>query len=58
MGALSRLTGNPQYEAAALRALRKLWSLRSPLDLFGTTLNVATGKWIEHSTGIGAGRKS
>eukprot|EP00250_Pteridium_aquilinum_P006108 c16090_g1_i1 orf=265-1992(-) len=55
MGALSRLTGNPQYEAAALKALRKLWSLRSSLDLMGTTLNVATGKWIEHSSGIGAG---
>eukprot|EP00249_Psilotum_nudum_P014898 c25057_g1_i2 orf=71-1792(-) len=55
MGALSRLTGNPKYEAAALRALRKLWSLRSSLDLMGTTLNVATGNWIEFSSGIGAG---
>lgn len=55
MGALSRLTGSPQYEAAALRAIRKLWSMRSSLDLMGTTLNVATGEWIEHSSGIGAG---
>lgn len=55
MGALSRLTGNPEYEAAALRALRKLWSMRSSLDLMGTTLDVLTGEWIEHSSGIGAG---
>ncbi|KAL2935978.1 Alpha-mannosidase I MNS5 [Bienertia sinuspersici] len=54
MGALSRLTGDPQYEAAALRALRKLWSLRSPLNLLGTTLDVMTGNWIEYSSGIGA----
>lgn len=55
MGALSRLTGNPDYEAAALRALRKLWSMRSSMDLMGTTLDVITGDWIEHSSGIGAG---
>ncbi|XP_038688325.1 alpha-mannosidase I MNS5 isoform X2 [Tripterygium wilfordii] len=55
MGALSRLTGDPRFEAAALRALRKLWSMRSSLNLFGTTLDVVTGEWIEHSSGIGAG---
>jgi len=55
MGALSRLTGNREYEAAALRALRKLWSMRSSLNLLGTTLDVTTGEWIEYSSGIGAG---
>ncbi|XP_050225349.1 alpha-mannosidase I MNS5 [Mercurialis annua] len=55
MGALSRLTGDPRYEAAALRALRKLWSMRSSLNLLGTTLDVRTGEWIEYSSGIGAG---
>ncbi|KAK9669381.1 hypothetical protein RND81_13G126100 [Saponaria officinalis] len=55
MGTLSRLTGDPRYEAAALRALRKLWSMRSSLNLLGTTLDVETGEWIEHSGGIGAG---
>ncbi|TVU28455.1 hypothetical protein EJB05_19972 [Eragrostis curvula] len=55
MGALSRLSGDSRYEAAALRALRKLWSMRSSLNLVGTTLDVLTGKWIEYSTGIGAG---
>lgn len=55
MGTLSRLTGDIRYEAAALRALRKLWSMRSPLNLLGTTLDVMTGEWIEYSSGIGAG---
>lgn len=56
MGALSKMTGDPRYESVALRALRKLWSMRSSLNLFGTTLDVATGNWIEFSSGIGAGR--
>ncbi|KAH9776012.1 alpha-mannosidase I MNS5 [Citrus sinensis] len=55
MGALSRLTGDPIYESAALRALRRLWSMRSSLNLLGTTLDVTTGEWIEYSSGIGAG---
>ncbi|KAI3685178.1 hypothetical protein L6452_34414 [Arctium lappa] len=55
MGALSRLTGDARFEHAALRALRKLWSMRSSLNLLGTTLDVATGEWIEYSSGIGAG---
>ncbi|KAJ4842505.1 Alpha-mannosidase I mns5 [Turnera subulata] len=55
MGVLSRLTGDPRYESAALRALRKLWSMRSSLNLLGTTLDVTTGEWIERSSGIGAG---
>jgi len=58
MGALSRLTGDPTYESAALRALRRLWSMRSSLNLLGTTLDVVTGEWIEYSSGIGAGRYS
>lgn len=55
MGALSHLTGDPRFESAALRALRKLWSMRSSLNLMGTTLDVETGEWIEFSSGIGAG---
>ncbi|KAK8468455.1 hypothetical protein PHAVU_006G033032 [Phaseolus vulgaris] len=33
----------------------KLWSMQSSLKLFGTTPDVATGQWIEYSSGIGAG---
>lgn len=55
MGALSQLTGDPTYEYVAIRALRKLWGMRSSLNLLGTTLDVVTGDWIEYSAGIGAG---
>lgn len=55
MGSLSRLTGDPRFESAALRALRQLWRMRSSLDLLGTTLDVVTGEWIEYSSSIGAG---
>lgn len=58
MGALSRLTGDSRYEASALRALHKIWSMRSPLNLMGTTLDVVSGDWIEHSSGIGAGKNA
>ena len=55
MGVLSQLTGDPRFESAALRALWKLWSMRSSLNLLGTTLDVETGEWLEYSSGIGAG---
>ncbi|KAJ3694899.1 hypothetical protein LUZ60_000276 [Juncus effusus] len=55
MGVLSRLTGDSRFENAALKALRKLWSMRSSLNLLGTTLDVLTAEWIEYSSGIGAG---
>ena len=32
-GALSRLTGDPRYENAAMRALDALWKARSSIDL-------------------------
>ncbi|PKA51466.1 putative alpha-mannosidase I MNS5 [Apostasia shenzhenica] len=55
MGTLSRLTGDFRFEKAAVHALRKLWSMRSSLNLLGTTLDVVTGEWLEFSSGIGAG---
>nr|XP_028959817.1 alpha-mannosidase I MNS5-like isoform X3 [Malus domestica]XP_028959818.1 alpha-mannosidase I MNS5-like isoform X3 [Malus domestica]XP_028959819.1 alpha-mannosidase I MNS5-like isoform X3 [Malus domestica]XP_028959820.1 alpha-mannosidase I MNS5-like isoform X3 [Malus domestica]XP_028959821.1 alpha-mannosidase I MNS5-like isoform X3 [Malus domestica]XP_028959822.1 alpha-mannosidase I MNS5-like isoform X3 [Malus domestica] len=54
-GALSRLTGDPKYESAALCALCELWGTWSSLNLLGTMLDVSTGEWIVYSSGIGAG---
>ncbi|KAJ3180502.1 alpha mannosidase-like protein [Geranomyces variabilis] len=54
-GVLSRLTGDPKYEAAAKHALLSVWGRRSPLDLIGNTINVLDGKWINELAGIGAG---
>ena len=42
-------------EQAALCALRLLWSKRSKHDLVGNTLDVATGRWRNPNSGIGAG---
>jgi len=55
---LSRLSGDARFEAAALTALRKLWSLRTEHDLLGQSLNVKDGRWLESSAGIGAGMDS
>ncbi|GJP48025.1 hypothetical protein CLOM_g7266 [Closterium sp. NIES-68] len=54
-GLLSRLTGDACFERAALGALRRVWGMRSAVGLVGTTLDVASGQWVEGNTGIGAG---
>jgi len=54
-GVLSRLTGDPSFEHAALCALRLLWSKRSKFDLLGNTLDVRTGHWRNPTATIGAG---
>ena len=42
-GELSRLTGDPKYLGASLRAYEAVISQRSPLDLLGTYFDVETG---------------
>ena len=54
-GLLSRLTGDPKYEAVAKRSLDSVWAKRSKIDLVGTHIDITTGEWTEHRTGIGAG---
>uniref|UniRef100_A0A2P2I5Z2 alpha-1,2-Mannosidase n=1 Tax=Hirondellea gigas TaxID=1518452 RepID=A0A2P2I5Z2_9CRUS len=54
-GALSRLTGDPIYEKAALRAHLAAWRQRSSLDLLGNHIDVTTGRWTALDAGIGAG---
>jgi mannosidase alpha-like ER degradation enhancer 1 len=57
-GTLSRLTNNHTYEEKALKALQKLWHYRSGLNLVGNVINIASGKWIQTKSGIGAGSDS
>jgi mannosyl-oligosaccharide alpha-1,2-mannosidase len=45
-GTLSRLTGDPKYLAASMRAYRAVIDKRSPLDLMGTTFDVEAGAFI------------
>ena len=54
--ALSRLTGDPVFEAKAHAAMDFLWHQRHRgSDLMGTVLNVMNGDWIRRDAGIGAG---
>ena len=54
-GLLSYLTGDDSYFHAADRALSQLYSLRSPLQLVGNTVDITTSRWLNHNAGIGAG---
>ncbi|XP_078734113.1 ER degradation-enhancing alpha-mannosidase-like protein 3 [Lampetra fluviatilis] len=54
--ALSRLTGEPEFEERARRALDFLWERRErSSDLVGTVINIHTGEWVRRDSGVGAG---
>lgn len=53
-GTLSRLSGDPVYEEAALAALHALFEHRSPIGLVGNHVDVQTGKWTAQDSGIGS----
>ena len=57
-GALSRLTGDSSFEAAARRAVGALWERRSPLGLVGGGIAGNSGHWKSKSAGLGAGTDS
>lgn len=48
----------PEFEHYAKRSLRVLWSMRTPLGLFGTALDMAQGAWLDPNGGIGASADS
>ena len=50
--------GQPEYEHAARRSLYRLWSMRTPLGLFGTSLDMTTASWLSSQGGIGASADS
>jgi len=53
-GTLSRLTGDPRYEAAAHRAMVALYTRRSSLDLVATKIDVLTGAWQTRTATVGS----
>ncbi|ESP01710.1 hypothetical protein LOTGIDRAFT_139192 [Lottia gigantea] len=54
--ALSRLTGDPQFEVNAHKAMDYLWQQRHrSTDLMGTVINIHNGDWIRRESGVGAG---
>ncbi|KAM4622474.1 ER degradation-enhancing alpha-mannosidase-like protein 2 [Discoglossus pictus] len=52
---LSRLTGDPEFERVAKRALKGLWESRSEIGLVGNHIDVVSSKWVAQDAGIGAG---
>ena len=52
------VSGQPDYELAARRSLHRLWSMRTPLGLFGTSLDMTTATWLDNNGGIGASADS
>lgn len=50
-GTLSRLTGDPIYEEAALNALYALFEHRSAIGLVGNHIDVQTGRWTAQDSG-------
>uniref|UniRef100_T1IZX8 alpha-1,2-Mannosidase n=1 Tax=Strigamia maritima TaxID=126957 RepID=T1IZX8_STRMM len=54
-GTLSRLTGDPVFENAAMTALMNMWKSKSKINLVGNHINVVTGAWTAIDSGIGAG---
>ena len=54
-GALSKLTGDTVYYNTAKRALLKLYSLRSRLNLVGNAIDVTTGQWDGTDCSVGGG---
>ena len=57
-GTLSRLTGNPLFEQVAKKAMREIWSRRSPLGLLGNTMKIFSKEWADGVSGVGAGMDS
>jgi hypothetical protein len=54
-GALSKLTGKPEFYDKAKRALVETYKRRSPLGLVGQSINVETGAWIDGDSHISGG---
>ncbi|KAF8314870.1 alpha-mannosidase [Cantharellus anzutake] len=53
---LSRLTGDPRFEDAAVKSFFAIWNRRSQLDLIGNTIDLISGRWLNPgNSGIGAG---
>jgi mannosidase alpha-like ER degradation enhancer 2 len=57
-GMLSRLTGKPEYYDKAKHAMVELYNRRSAKGLFGSAINIETGKWLDPTATIQGGTDS
>jgi ER degradation enhancer, mannosidase alpha-like 2 len=53
-GTLSKLTGKPEYYAAAKNAAMQIFNRRSSIGLVGTWIDATTGKWLNPDSHISA----
>ena len=57
--ALSRLSGNSEFEKKANRAMDVIWdSRKANTNLVGSVINVETGGWVKKEASIGGGTDS
>lgn len=54
-GTLAKLTHRPEYYDRAKRALVEIYKRRSPLGLYGSSINCETGNWTDTDSHIGGG---
>ncbi|KAK4471518.1 hypothetical protein MN116_004939 [Schistosoma mekongi] len=58
-GCLSALLNDSSYASTARQIVLNLWKRRSSVSgLFGSTIDVETGEWINRMSGLGAGQDS
>jgi len=53
-GALSKLTGRPEFYAAAKRAITEVFRRRSSIGLVGTWMDANTGEWLDPDSHLSA----
>ena len=53
-GTLSKLTGKPEYYAAAKNAALQIFKRRSPIGLVGTWIDCTTGQWLDTDSHVSA----
>jgi hypothetical protein len=53
-GTLSKLTGKPEYYAAAKNAVQQVYNRRSSIGLVGTWIDAETGQWLDPDSHISA----
>ncbi len=52
-GVLSALTGDGKYAKAAKKAVKRMWTHRTPLNLVGNHIDIVTGEWQHLDSSIG-----
>ncbi|GJQ21975.1 MAG: hypothetical protein HBSIN02_23300 [Bacteroidia bacterium] len=53
-GALSKLTGRPEFYAAAKNAITEVFRRRSAIGLVGTWMDAKTGEWLDPNSHLSA----